>query len=328
MNFMTTGIGSLPHINIDSALAYSFRHDIPFLPQLPIYNKNEYMVYQALSHLPGIQKPENGISLIDLKAWAKERQSFLKRAKKAKLNSDYSSFLPDKDAFSALQAFYFEAENKKTKLIKLQICGPFTAVQSLKLLDHSPAKDFPDLVNDILLHIELSIKALVQKFSQLDSRILFFFDEPALVIYSSYHGLQYRLFERILKGARYLQEQNIQVGLHCCANILWEQVLAYPQLFNYISFDVNASFHSLMELKEELRYYTKQSQFSFGLIPTNWSKLNIYNEKLPDIINCLKLKQTSTHLITAACGLAHQSIEVSEEIASCLIKEKKTALNI
>lgn len=325
---MTTGIGSLPHINIDSALSYSFRHDIPFLPQLPIYNKNEYMIYQALSFLPGIQKPENGISLIDLKAWAKDRHRFLKEAKKAKLNDDYSNFLPDKDALSALQAFYFEAENRKPKLIKLQLCGPFTAVQSLKLLDHSPVKDIPDLVNDILLHIELSVKALVQKFSQLDSRILFFFDEPALVIYSSYEGLQYRLFERVLKAARYLQENNIQVGLHCCANILWEQVLAYPQLFNFISFDVDASMHSLMDLKEELAFYTKQSQLSFGIIPTNFSKQSLYKAKLKGIVKNLNLQKNTTHLITAACGLAHQSLEDTEEISRCIELEKNSMQNI
>ena len=322
MNIMTTGIGSLPHINIDSALAYSFRHDVPFLPQLPIYNKNEYMIYQALSHLPGIQKPENGISLIDLKAWAKDRQNFIKRAKKAKTNSDYSSFLPDKDVYSALQAFYFEAENKNPKLIKLQMCGPFTAVQSLKLLDHSPVKDIPDLVNDILLHIELSIKALIQKFSTLDSRIVFFFDEPALVIYSSYQGLQYRLFERILKAARYLQEKNIQVGLHCCANILWEQVLAYPQLFNYLSFDVNASLHSLLDLKEELTYFCKYSNLSFGIIPTDHQHKSKYDPKLTSILKNIALSKNSTQFISAACGLAHQSLADTEEVFRCLNMEK------
>ncbi len=31
----TTGIGSVPHASVDEALAYSFAHDIPFLPQMP-----------------------------------------------------------------------------------------------------------------------------------------------------------------------------------------------------------------------------------------------------------------------------------------------------
>ncbi len=31
----TTGIGSVPHASVAGAIAYSFAHDIPFLPQLP-----------------------------------------------------------------------------------------------------------------------------------------------------------------------------------------------------------------------------------------------------------------------------------------------------
>jgi hypothetical protein len=51
----TTGIGSLPHHNIDAALSFSFKTGIPFLPQIPIRNPWEYMIAQALENLPGLQ---------------------------------------------------------------------------------------------------------------------------------------------------------------------------------------------------------------------------------------------------------------------------------
>lgn len=35
MKRMITQIGSLPHENVDEAIAYSLKHDIPFLPELP-----------------------------------------------------------------------------------------------------------------------------------------------------------------------------------------------------------------------------------------------------------------------------------------------------
>jgi hypothetical protein len=44
----TTGIGSLPHHNVDAALEYSFKHTLPFLPQIPTRNPREFMVAQAL----------------------------------------------------------------------------------------------------------------------------------------------------------------------------------------------------------------------------------------------------------------------------------------
>lgn len=39
-NLITTGIGSLNHKNIEDAISYSLKHDLPFLPQLPHLNGN------------------------------------------------------------------------------------------------------------------------------------------------------------------------------------------------------------------------------------------------------------------------------------------------
>ena len=53
----TTGIGSLPHHNIDTALEYSFQFGLPFLPQIPIRSPWELMITQALEGLPGLVPP-------------------------------------------------------------------------------------------------------------------------------------------------------------------------------------------------------------------------------------------------------------------------------
>jgi hypothetical protein len=45
----TTGIGSLPHLKKTDAIEFSFKHDIPFLPQLTSLGEN--MIEQALSPL-------------------------------------------------------------------------------------------------------------------------------------------------------------------------------------------------------------------------------------------------------------------------------------
>ena len=321
---MTTGIGSLPHINTDSAVAYSFRHDIPFLPQLPIYNKNEYMLYQSLSRLPGITKPVDGMCFVDLKEWAKTRKYFLKEVKKAKATGDYSNFLPSMDTWSAINPFLFEVDRKRPPLIKLQLAGPFTCVSSLKLTDHSPVKDFPDLVKDILLQVEMSLKALILKFSQTNSKILFFWDEPGLIVYSSYQSLQYRLFETILNASRWLKENNVAVGIHCCADILWEQVLPYPHLFDYLSFDLEASGHSLFELKEELQFFCKHSSLAIGIVPSTHSSEENYESKLPKLKILKKLKLNNL-LLSPACGLAHQSLANTEEVLRALNQEKATS---
>ncbi len=62
--FPTTGIGSLPHHNIDAALAFSFQATIPFLPQIPIRNPWEYMIAQALEGVPGLEVETGSYSRI------------------------------------------------------------------------------------------------------------------------------------------------------------------------------------------------------------------------------------------------------------------------
>src|SRR4051794_21067651 len=61
----TTGIGSLPHHNVDAALAYSLRFGIPFLPQIPMRNAWEFMIAQALEDLPGLRVDDDGTATLD-----------------------------------------------------------------------------------------------------------------------------------------------------------------------------------------------------------------------------------------------------------------------
>ena len=54
-NLMTTGMGILPHRDIDKALDVAFRVDIPFWPQLPHIHYHEDMYAQFSEHFPGMQ---------------------------------------------------------------------------------------------------------------------------------------------------------------------------------------------------------------------------------------------------------------------------------
>lgn len=49
MDYQNTGIGSLPFKSIEEAINYSFSFDIPYLPQLPSYLPDEFMIPQSLN---------------------------------------------------------------------------------------------------------------------------------------------------------------------------------------------------------------------------------------------------------------------------------------
>src|SRR5574340_327406 len=59
-NLMTTGMGILPHKDMERAMAMAMSVDIPFWPQLPKLNYFEDMYVQASENFPGIiLEPEN-----------------------------------------------------------------------------------------------------------------------------------------------------------------------------------------------------------------------------------------------------------------------------
>ena len=59
-NLLTTGMGILPHKEMERALAVAMSVDIPFWPQLPRMNYFEDMYVQASENFPGIiLEPEN-----------------------------------------------------------------------------------------------------------------------------------------------------------------------------------------------------------------------------------------------------------------------------
>src|SRR5436190_470200 len=72
----TTGIGSLPHHNVDAAIEFSFQMGIPFLPQIPISNPREFMIAQALDGLPGLTIEKDGSAVLDVTRWASQSKKF------------------------------------------------------------------------------------------------------------------------------------------------------------------------------------------------------------------------------------------------------------
>lgn len=324
---MTTGIGSLPHINIDSALAYSFRHDLAFLPQLPKYNPNEFMLYQGLSKLPGIEKPVAGVTLFNLKKWLKERSKFHELTQKAISNNDYSDFIPDSNSYSCLNGFLFELAEREAVSAKIQIIGPFTAIQSLRLSDNSPIFEYKDVIDDITLCLLMSAKALIQKTKDYVQEVVFFIDEPALFMFSPKNANMLESYKAFIHLCNELTQINkLHLGLHSCHNMNWTPLLK-EGFFKYISFDLQSPGDLLKN-----NFTEKNIQFCIGSVSTELSGKEDFASMLPYVLDDLPIKEimksTQALLVSAACGLAYREIEDTEAILSALNIEKNFLLNL
>jgi hypothetical protein len=62
-NLLTTGMGILPHRDMERALQISMSVDIPFWPQLPKMSFYEDMYVQASENFPGIILEPEGFNI-------------------------------------------------------------------------------------------------------------------------------------------------------------------------------------------------------------------------------------------------------------------------
>src|SRR5260221_6409923 len=90
----TTGIGSLPHRDIGRPLDQAFRMDIPYLPQLPMRDPQEFMLAHALEGMPGICADREGMIAFDLDAWRKDGLPYDERLSRAIDHDELDLFLP------------------------------------------------------------------------------------------------------------------------------------------------------------------------------------------------------------------------------------------
>src|SRR5687768_13506818 len=108
----STGIGSLPHTQLELGLQMALQVDVPFLPQLPAENPSELMIPAALEGLPGVRFDAEGMVTIDLEQWNAGREAFGEKVEHALQSGDLSAFEPTAAACRAFRPFLWEVENR------------------------------------------------------------------------------------------------------------------------------------------------------------------------------------------------------------------------
>lgn len=277
----TTGIGSLPHHNLDSALDYSFRHDIPYLPQIPIRNPWEYMIPQALEGLPGLRVDSDGQAQISLPIWSSHAKEFSQRLREGTENP--AIFEPSSSTSAAWQAFTWELEERKTRVAKIQIAGPITCQLALRLeretLAHSNRSarnrsidQEPELGSQIFSLILLRAQAMVGRLKRLGITPVVFIDEPGLLTQGASHSLGFRELALLVAA---VQKAGAIVGVHCCSETQWQALEATG--VDLISLDAQLSLSSLLKaeaLSATEAFLGRGGRLSLGVIPTALTSLS------------------------------------------------------
>ncbi len=328
-----TGIGSLPHSNIDSALEFSMRVGVPYLPQIPIRNPWEYMIPQALDGLPGLQLEPGGLVSLPMDLWKSQSHVLEKRLDRAFASQIFDEFEPLGSNASGWQPFLWELEENGHSVAKIQIAGPFTAQWAIRCKGEALPISFPELSTQVYRLVIARALSMVSRLNSAEIHPIFFIDEPGLYAYSNQNPMHIAALSELKMMVQTLQKSGATVGIHCCGNTDWSAVADLG--VDLLSLDTSISLPSALSVTHRPaveKWITQGGRFSFGVIPTNISPgghlatpeliaknfLQILNSSWTGSSNYMNplLKES---FFTPACGLALQSIADAERILENLV---------
>ena len=329
---LATGIGSLPHKDIEAALDLIFKYmpSIPFWPQLPKRDIREGMIVQFSENLPCLKVSRDGLFFSTLQDKEKELEIFYERI----IAGDVDYFKISQDFASGLHKFYQRLENSSSsdiEFIKCQITGPFTFAASVK-----------DELGGALLHnpvfMQVTLKGLMMKalwqiefFKEFNKKIIMFVDEPYLGCFGSAYTPINR--EDVVGGLRELTEgiksQDVLLGVHCCGNTDWS-IFTEIDTIDIINFDAFGFLDRLVLYADNLKRFLKRGGIlCWGIVPTqeftDKETADLLIKKINDGIGILAKKGidrgllSDRLLLSPSCGLGTLDIEKSAKIFKLLL---------
>jgi len=328
---LATGIGSLPHKDVGTALDLIFKYlpNIPFWPQLPKRDIREGMVVQFSENLPCLRVSRDGLFFSTLEDKEKELEIFYERI----IAGDVGYFKISSDFALGLHKFYQRLKNSSSsdiEFIKCQLTGPFTFAASVK-----------DELGNALLHnpvfMQAILKGLIMKalwqiefFKEFNKKIIMFVDEPYLGCFGSAYTSINR--EDVVKGLRELTEgiksEDILLGVHCCGNTDWS-IFTDVKTIDIINFDAFGFLDRVVLYANNLNEFLKRGGIlCWGIVPTqeftDKETADLLIKKINAGVDVLVKKGLDRELLldrlllSPACGLGTLDINKSEKIFKLL----------
>jgi hypothetical protein len=326
--FTTTGIGSLPHSNMEEACKLVLETcDIPFWPQLPKLSFRELMIPQFSEGLPFIKIDEQKETL-----WIERNSSDI-------LMKFYDTYSEDlhiaisEDFARGLYTFLRMISNRHFTSIKGQVTGPLTFTLGLK----DSAKRliyFDEELREIsLMILKAKTRWQIDILKPHAEKTIISIDEPILSALgsTSYMGVNPEEALRLLREiSETIKHAGGIPGIHCCSKADWPLVIKSG--VKIISFDAYDYIDTIAMYPDEFTGFLKNEGYlAWGIVPTTDSireetsdsikrRFDISMEKLSKSIPGSLLQ--SQILLTPSCGTGSRSIEETVKIFHILVELK------
>jgi len=313
----TSGIGSLPHTQLELALQQALLADIPAAPQLPRRDAAEYMVPQALEGLHGLRADAEGNAELDVGDWRRGAATLDARLDRALEHDDgVQRFLPSAAHWHALRPFLWEVEQRKLPFAKVQIAGPFTLRWVLRTTRGEPlsAVEEGKAVERQIFRLVLARSlALVRRLREAGTKPVIFLDEPGLYAFDRRDPQHLVSVQELRVMVLALRREGAVVGVHCCGNTEWAPLLALG--WDVVSIDARLSLESVLATGAAFeRFQSAGGVLSLGIVPTDLSAPADLDAVLREARARLSRPTLSRSLLTPACGLAMRTVPDAERI--------------
>ncbi|MEK7400213.1 MAG: hypothetical protein AAB116_24985 [Candidatus Poribacteria bacterium] len=277
-NLMTTGMGILPHKNIDKALDLAFRMDVPFWPQLPRVHYHEDMYVQFSENFPGmkIDLNEKRISL-DKDKFYEEFPAFYERIDDPELYA----ISPE---FSQVFHSFLSRDLSKYPAIRGQVIGPISFGIRITDQDNKSIIYDPEIRDTLFEFISRKVNHQYRLLVEKNPKAFIFLDEPGLeFIFSSISGYTDVMAGNDMNTA--LTAIDGQKGIHLCGNPDWDFLLNLNT--DILSFSAFHKGDIFIKYVNGIRNFLNSGGIiSWGVVPANFDELN--NETAQKIIDNLE----------------------------------------
>lgn len=327
---LATGIGSLPHKDVDSALDLIFKYlgRIPFWPQLPKRDYREGMIAQFSENLPCIRITGDGV-LFYSEDREKELEIFYSRI----IENNVQHFKITYDFAQGLHKFYqrlSKIDLNNVEFIKCHVTGPFTFLAAVS--DENGVALLHDKIMMQAVIKALTMKAIwqIELFRKFNKKIIIFFDEPYLSCFGSAYTPINR--EDIIRGLeealQAVKARGALTGVHCCGNTDWSMLTDVNSL-DIISFDAFDFQDKFVLYASNLKDFLERGGIiCWGIVPTQEIKDGLSPDLLVEKINyaiaALAKKGINRDLLaqnlllSPSCGLGSLDVERSDKIFKLL----------
>ena len=334
--FSTTGIGSLPHTDAQTAVERVLSSfDIPFWPQLPRLSFREQMIPQYTEGLPFIRMNEDKRSIWVSRTGGDELERFYESCNENTRLAISENFAEGLHAFLRVLK---KEERGKFSFLKGHITGPLTFTLGLNDINGKPVYYDEEMREVYLMGLKAKARWQVDQLSALTpsetaeagaSGVIIFIDEP---LASALGSTTYMAVDRS-EALRLLSEtvQSIKecgglAGIHCCGRAEWPFLMeSGADILNFDAYDYGETI--AMYPSETRSFLEKGGYLALGIVPTTeainsesaQSIKDVFSRRIEGLARFLPEELIKKRiLLTPSCGTGSLSEAEADKVFGLL----------